>query len=86
MTDSTFPDWHGTTILAVRRDGKTVIAVYAGGPNPCYSLALDSEQVVALAIELIPAAPACQTCGRTGLVLGEHCVYICPACGGRGTK
>ena len=21
-----FPDWHGTTILAVRRDGKTVIA------------------------------------------------------------
>ncbi|MFO1014701.1 MAG: ATP-dependent protease subunit HslV [Caulobacteraceae bacterium] len=27
MTDnrSTFPDWHGTTILAVRKDGKTVI-------------------------------------------------------------
>ena len=23
---STFPDWHGTTILAVRKDGKTVIA------------------------------------------------------------
>jgi ATP-dependent HslUV protease subunit HslV len=27
MTQPTsFPDWHGTTILAVRRDGKTVIA------------------------------------------------------------
>ncbi|HEV2083031.1 MAG TPA: ATP-dependent protease subunit HslV [Brevundimonas sp.] len=27
MTSSTiFPDWHGTTILAVRRDGRTVIA------------------------------------------------------------
>jgi ATP-dependent HslUV protease subunit HslV len=23
---TTFPDWHGTTILAVRKDGKTVIA------------------------------------------------------------
>jgi ATP-dependent HslUV protease subunit HslV len=23
---NTFPDWHGTTILAVRKDGKTVIA------------------------------------------------------------
>lgn len=23
---STFPDWHGTTILAVRKDGKTVVA------------------------------------------------------------
>lgn len=23
---STFPDWHGTTILAVRKDGRTVIA------------------------------------------------------------
>ena len=26
MTASNFPDWHGTTILAVRKDGKTVIA------------------------------------------------------------
>jgi len=26
MTNSNFPDWHGTTILAVRKDGKTVIA------------------------------------------------------------
>ena len=26
MSDSTFPDWHGTTILAVRKDGQTVIA------------------------------------------------------------
>lgn len=26
MNDSTFPDWHGTTILAVRKNGKTVIA------------------------------------------------------------
>jgi ATP-dependent HslUV protease, peptidase subunit HslV len=26
MTDNTFPDWHGTTILAVRKDGQTVIA------------------------------------------------------------
>jgi ATP-dependent HslUV protease subunit HslV len=26
MTNSTFPDWHGTTILAVRKDGRTVIA------------------------------------------------------------
>jgi ATP-dependent HslUV protease subunit HslV len=25
-TESSFPDWHGTTILAVRRNGKTVIA------------------------------------------------------------
>ena len=25
-TSSTFPDWHGTTILAVRKDGRTVIA------------------------------------------------------------
>ena len=25
MTTNTFPDWHGTTILAVRKDGKTVI-------------------------------------------------------------
>ena len=24
--NSSFPDWHGTTILAVRKDGKTVIA------------------------------------------------------------
>jgi len=24
--ESTFPDWHGTTILAVRKNGKTVIA------------------------------------------------------------
>jgi ATP-dependent HslUV protease subunit HslV len=24
--DSSFPDWHGTTILAVRKNGKTVIA------------------------------------------------------------
>ena len=23
---SAFPDWHGTTIIAVRKDGKTVIA------------------------------------------------------------
>lgn len=26
MTNSSFPDWHGTTILAVRKDGSTVIA------------------------------------------------------------
>jgi len=26
MMNSTFPDWHGTTILAVRKDGRTVIA------------------------------------------------------------
>jgi ATP-dependent HslUV protease subunit HslV len=26
MTDTTFPAWHGTTILAVRKDGQTVIA------------------------------------------------------------
>src|SRR6204780_106052 len=26
MTDSTFPAWHGTTILAVRKGGQTVIA------------------------------------------------------------
>ena len=26
MTDNTFPDWHGTTILAVRKNGQTVIA------------------------------------------------------------
>lgn len=26
MENSTFPDWHGTTILAVRKDGKTVVA------------------------------------------------------------
>jgi len=26
MTQTNFPDWHGTTILAVRKDGKTVIA------------------------------------------------------------
>ncbi|OGN42051.1 MAG: HslU--HslV peptidase proteolytic subunit [Caulobacterales bacterium RIFCSPHIGHO2_01_FULL_70_19] len=26
MTNSPFPDWHGTTILAVRKDGRTVIA------------------------------------------------------------
>jgi ATP-dependent HslUV protease subunit HslV len=26
MTDSTFPTWHGTTILAVRKGGQTVIA------------------------------------------------------------
>ena len=26
MTDNTFPAWHGTTILAVRKDGATVIA------------------------------------------------------------
>jgi ATP-dependent HslUV protease subunit HslV len=26
MTDNTFPDWHGTTILAVRKGGQTVIA------------------------------------------------------------
>jgi ATP-dependent HslUV protease, peptidase subunit HslV len=26
MTDNTFPDWHGTTILAVRKAGQTVIA------------------------------------------------------------
>ena len=25
-TSSNFPDWHGTTILAVRKGGKTVIA------------------------------------------------------------
>ena len=25
-TSDSFPDWHGTTILAVRKDGKTVIA------------------------------------------------------------
>ena len=25
-TASSFPDWHGTTILAVRRNGRTVIA------------------------------------------------------------
>ena len=24
--DTTFPDWHGTTILAVRKGGSTVIA------------------------------------------------------------
>ena len=26
MSDTNFPDWHGTTILAVRKDGRTVIA------------------------------------------------------------
>ncbi|HEV7229640.1 ATP-dependent protease subunit HslV [Brevundimonas sp.] len=26
MMNSTFPDWHGTTILAVRKNGRTVIA------------------------------------------------------------
>ncbi len=26
QTSSNFPDWHGTTILAVRKDGRTVIA------------------------------------------------------------
>lgn len=26
MTDSKFPNWHGTTIVAVRKNGKTVIA------------------------------------------------------------
>jgi ATP-dependent HslUV protease subunit HslV len=26
MMNSAFPDWHGTTILAVRKDGRTVIA------------------------------------------------------------
>jgi len=26
MMNSSFPDWHGTTILAVRKDGRTVIA------------------------------------------------------------
>jgi ATP-dependent HslUV protease subunit HslV len=26
QTSSNFPDWHGTTILAVRKDGQTVIA------------------------------------------------------------
>jgi len=26
MESSTFPDWHGTTILAVRKDGRTVVA------------------------------------------------------------
>ena len=26
MSDNTFPDWHGTTILAVRKGGQTVIA------------------------------------------------------------
>jgi ATP-dependent HslUV protease subunit HslV len=26
MMNSNFPDWHGTTILAVRKDGRTVIA------------------------------------------------------------
>ncbi len=26
MTDSNFPNWHGTTIVAVRKNGKTVIA------------------------------------------------------------
>jgi ATP-dependent HslUV protease subunit HslV len=26
MQNTNFPDWHGTTILAVRKDGKTVIA------------------------------------------------------------
>src|SRR5580698_7598571 len=26
MSDNTFPDWHGTTILAVRKNGQTVIA------------------------------------------------------------
>lgn len=26
MSTSSFPDWHGTTILAVRKNGKTVIA------------------------------------------------------------
>ena len=26
MNSGSFPDWHGTTILAVRRDGRTVIA------------------------------------------------------------
>lgn len=26
MTDSQFPNWHGTTIVAVRKNGKTVIA------------------------------------------------------------
>ena len=26
QTSDTFPDWHGTTILAVRKDGRTVIA------------------------------------------------------------
>jgi ATP-dependent HslUV protease subunit HslV len=26
MTDNTFPSWHGTTILAVRKGGQTVIA------------------------------------------------------------
>jgi ATP-dependent HslUV protease subunit HslV len=26
MNETRFPDWHGTTILAVRRNGKTVIA------------------------------------------------------------
>jgi ATP-dependent protease HslVU peptidase subunit len=26
QTHSAFPDWHGTTILAVRKDGRTVIA------------------------------------------------------------
>ena len=26
MTQANFPDWHGTTILAVRRNGRTVIA------------------------------------------------------------
>jgi len=26
MSDNTFPDWHGTTILALRKGGQTVIA------------------------------------------------------------
>ncbi|NBU28278.1 MAG: ATP-dependent protease subunit HslV, partial [Caulobacteraceae bacterium] len=26
MQSTKFPDWHGTTILAVRKDGKTVLA------------------------------------------------------------
>ena len=26
MADDKFPGWHGTTILAVKRDGKVVVA------------------------------------------------------------
>ena len=33
-----FPDWHGTTILAVRKNGKTVVAGFAGATADAFTL------------------------------------------------
>ena len=37
-SDPSFPDWHGTTILAVRKNGRTVIAGFAGATADAFTL------------------------------------------------